>query len=160
MLSVSVSTLPTSDEDDQDPNVESSLEPLQSSIVDLIANDEKRGPSRSLKRSHIGEDTRPPYQPYRQQRTRCTQQIRELEVQYEISHTPALLNTPGGAPLVRSGMSWRCCGPAESAIPPIVHPGPLIGQGASPGWADLSCKSGFREAGRRGLFSLPLPRND
>jgi hypothetical protein len=99
ILSVSVSTLPTSDEDDQDPNVKGSLEPLRSSIVDLVTNDQKREPSRSLKRSHTGEDTRPPYQPYRRQRKRCAEQIRELEVQYEIDHTPALLNTPGGASL-------------------------------------------------------------
>lgn len=95
ILSISVSTLRTSDEHDQDPKVEGSLEPLGSSTVKLIENDEKRKRSPLLKRSHSGE-AKSSQQSYQRQRKRCTEQIREVEVQCEVAHTPALLNTPDG----------------------------------------------------------------
>jgi hypothetical protein len=95
ILSVSVSTLPTSDEDDQNPKVEDSFEPLGSSTIKPIENDGKRR-SRSLKRSHSREDARSTRQPYRRQRKRCTEEITGVEAQCEVDHTPALLNTPDG----------------------------------------------------------------
>ena len=94
-LSMPVSTLRTSDEDDQDPKVEGSLEPLGSSTVKLIENDEKRKRSPSLKRSH-SEEAKSSQQSCQRQRKRCTEQIREVELQCEVAHTSALLNTPNG----------------------------------------------------------------
>src|SRR6266487_655837 len=77
------------------PKVEGSLEPLGSSTVKLIENDEKRKRSPLLKRSH-SEEAKSSQQSYQRQRKRCTEQIREVELQCEVAHTSALLNTPDG----------------------------------------------------------------
>lgn len=88
---LSVSTLPTSDEDDQETKIEDSLkDPIS---FKLIENDDKRGRSRSLKRSHSGEDLKPIQQPYRRQRKRFTGQKREADIQCKTVNSGTLLKT-------------------------------------------------------------------
>jgi hypothetical protein len=98
-MSISVSTLPTSDEDDQEPLVADLPESLSSGTVKLIENGEKRGQLRSLKRSHSGEDVTSTRQSYRRQRKQCTEQIREVEEQCKVASTPTLLDTPDEGPV-------------------------------------------------------------
>jgi hypothetical protein len=91
---VSISTFPTSDDDDQDPKVEDSCGSQYFDSVKLIENDKKRRRSQSRERNQLEESAKSVQHPYRRQRKRCSEDIREIGGHSERAHALAPFETP------------------------------------------------------------------
>ena len=86
--------VPTSDEDDQDSDLEELLNGPASSR--FIGSHHKSGPSHSRKRSHSGEELKPVQQHHRRRKKRSTEQRREAEIQTEAVVSSSALSSKTG----------------------------------------------------------------
>jgi len=88
ILHVSVSTLETSDEDEDDQlsNIPIFVKPIAPGIVKLVEDEEQRGRSRSLKRSYSEKGSQSTLEPHRRRRN----PTKEIEVQCSGAHAPTL----------------------------------------------------------------------